>query len=272
MRHTRRTRNTWDKAACLIAGLAVLLSAKAFQEIDKRANTFDEPALGNGSPKVSGPIGLTEEITPGMRVELGDLLGPGRLYYDEVAMAYTTALPLRVLLATLEIVAVEQPAYRYQYAGHVGEGPDAVLTLHDRETGRWLVVRQGDQLGDTTVVRVWAGTEAFEGGEAHTLYRSRVVALLAETTREREVLLRSGETLEPIPVVRIQRKDTGEILQLRPGNTLSVGEEQFVVNGINVEKESVTFAGPGDGTGLITLFLEKDPEPVLSQLNRSPER
>jgi hypothetical protein len=108
------------------------------------------------------PVDLTVRASPGGFWEeplvqsaggdwIFDVFTPPIIFFNPHTSEFTLTPPLARPVEPpfgIELVRVDRPLYRLQYAAHVGEEGRFLIEVHDLENERWVRARQGQALED----------------------------------------------------------------------------------------------------------------------------
>lgn len=189
-----------------------------------------------------------------------DVFTPPEIFYDIHTKQFTVVPPRRGGPVDpppppppppsfgLELVRVEQPLFRLQLVGTVGEGAQARGNFLNVQTGAVVFGTTGKKLPDLKleIVRFSVERKVVPQPGGTTLRYVEVTAVVRDTQTGVETVLDPKGRVPDGPPVAVFRTPDGSELTAKSGDKLSVGDNGYTVGDLVVEPPSavVTREGP----------------------------
>jgi hypothetical protein len=192
---------------------------------------------------------------------LFDVFTPPKIYYNVNSKVFTVTIPeiirdpvegstpVESVRETfgLQLVKVEQPLFRLQLIGHVGEGPGARGTFMNVATGDLIFGATGKKFTDLNLEVVRFSAERVrtqvEGGTE--IIETVAKALVRDTVTGEEIPLDSQVRRPEGPLRAVFRTDAGLEVAGSSGEVISVGDNTFGLQGIEQIPPSVVVTKSG---------------------------
>ena len=209
---------------------------------------------------------------------LFDVFTPPKIYYNVDSGKFTVTVPINDPVVVgpveppppptfgLQLVKVEQPLFRLQLIGYVGEGPGARGNFLKVTTGDLVFATSGKKFPDLNLEVVRFSAERVrtqvEGGTE--IIETVAKAVVRDTITGEEIPLDVKVRRHEGPLKAVFRTDDGREVSGSVGEQISVGDTSFSVGDITETPPSavVTKSGPAQATPETqTLTIPPPPPP-----------
>jgi len=209
---------------------------------------------------------------------LYDVFTPPKIYYNTRNKQFTvivpsfnpeeqktTPVPLPEEFG-VELVKVEQPLYRLQLVGYVGEGPSARGTFENQLTKEIIFAKTGKKIPELNLEIVQFAAERrrvqMEGGTS--IVETVAGATVKDTQTGAEVVLDSKVRKLDGPIVVTLKLTDGSEKIAKSGDTFVVGDYSYALAEVVLDPPSVTVTKTGVG-------LDSPEKKVLVIAQNSPD-
>lgn len=210
-----------------------------------------------------------------------EVFTPPQIFYNEETRAFTVIPPIikdKTVGPVIEtpkdippvtfgatLVKVEQPLFRLQLVGAVGEGPTARGTFQAKDSKDIILGTTGKKLPDLNLEIVEFKAERVRDtvAGATTVIRDVIYAVVRDTQTGQTYRLDPKNRLPDGPLVATLKLDSGEERPVSVGATFKVGDVDYTVGEIVLSPESVVVTKkPADGEAETkTLVIPPPPPP-----------
>lgn len=213
-----------------------------------------------------------------------DVFTPPSIYYNELTKEFTvtalretvpTVSPLQVAKFGVQLVKVEQPLFRLQLVGYVGEGPSARGNFQNQRTGEVIFATSGKKLPDLNleIVNFTAERRRIPVKNGTELIVTEATALVRDTVTKVETKL-DAKVRTPFGPLSVTFKNelTGAEIAAKTGDTFTVGADTFTVGELQLTPPTavVTKKAAGQAAAPETKTLEVPPQPAPSASEADP--
>jgi hypothetical protein len=212
-----------------------------------------------------------------------DVFTPPKIYYNTQTKQFTVVppeppkpmdptVPVVDPLAPppfgLELVKVEQPLFRLQLEGYIGEGAKARGNFLNVQTGAVLFGTTGKKIPDLNleVVKFSAERRVVQQPGGTTLVFTEASATVRDTVTGVETVLNANTRVPEGPLTVTFKQLDGTLRTAKTGDVISFGEATYTVGDLVVEPPSavVTKADPSlPAPEKQTLVIPPPPAPVV---------
>ena len=209
-----------------------------------------------------------------------DVFTPPKIYYNTQTKQFTPVPPrptefedpdkdkdkLVVSEFGLDLVKVEQPQFRLQLIGTIGEGPQARGNFLNVKTGAVIFGTTGKKIPDLNleIVRFSAERKVVPKPGGTTLRYVEVAAVVRDTVTGVETVLDLNERIPEGPVLATFKAADGSEHTVKSGDVLTLGEMTYKVGDLVVQPPSavVTREGPASPTPETKTLIIPPPPPA----------
>jgi hypothetical protein len=208
-----------------------------------------------------------------------DVFTPPKIFYNTQTRQFTVvpppppvpvgseveAPPPPAPVFGLQLVTVEQPLFRLQLVGYVGEGDQARGNFLNVETGSVLFGTTGRKFADLNleVVRFSAERRVVQQGAGTTLVFVEASAVVRDTETGLETKLDTQTRVPAGTPVAVLRDTEGREHRARSGEVITLGDSTFRVGDLTLDPPSavVTKQDPALPEPLTQTLVIPPPEP-----------
>lgn len=252
---------TNDTIFLAIGGLALLgAGVWAFvQQSDIEAFKASPSAPGSGTVyaptaiAVSSPASQTWADAPSQTAGpkwIYDVFTPPKIYYNTESKTFVVEPPVAVIDGPkdpeqpdpfgLELVKVEQPLFRLQLVGYVGEGDQARGNFLNVKTGAVIFGTTGKKLPELNleIVRFSANRRVVPQPSGTTLVFVEVSAVVRDTVTGVETTLDSKTRVPEGPIQATFKLPDGTQRNAKTGESFTLGDSTFKIGDLTLDPPS----------------------------------
>lgn len=211
---------------------------------------------------VSSPASETWEPAPAQSAGekwIYDVFTPPKIYYNTETKQFTVVPPVSTPTGTttpevvvpqtfgLQLVKVEQPLFRLQLVGYVGEGDQARGNFLNVQTGAVVFGTSGKKLPDLNleIVRFTAQRRVVEQPGGTTLVFTEATALVRDTKTGVETTLNTKARTPEGPIQATFKLDDGTERTVTSGATLTIGDHRYKIGEITLSPPTAVVSKEG---------------------------